>query len=180
MGIVKNALIYLGFVEDELQEEMNSYDDAPRRRSSVGAREARDSFEDDLREPREQRSSRHPREQLESRPRMVSQEPPLASVHPISARQVPMGQVHLVRPASYGDAQEIGDRLRRNLPVIVNLEEAEEDLYKRVVAFASGLVYGLDGHIQKLAKRIYLITPADMLVSSEDKRRLREDSGLAH
>jgi cell division inhibitor SepF len=47
-----------------------------------------------------------------------------------------------------------------------------------VVAFASGLVYGLDGNIQKLAKRVYLVTPADMQVSTEDKRRLTEESSL--
>lgn len=89
-----------------------------------------------------------------------------------------MGQVHIVRPESYGDAQQIGDRMRRGLPVIVNLEEAESELARRIVAFASGLVYGLDGNLQKLSRRIYLITPGEMEVSSEDKRRLAEDTGL--
>lgn len=174
MGIVKNTLIYLGFVEDELQDEIASYED-PSARSGPG-RQSRQPFEPtQVHEPREYREPREPREQRQP---SSAQERQLASVHHLQPRQVPMGQVHIVRPTSYGDAQQIGDRLRSSLPVIVNLEEAEDDLYRRVVAFASGLVYGLDGNIQKLAKRIYLITPVDMQVSSEDKRKLTEDSGL--
>jgi cell division inhibitor SepF len=166
VGIIKNTLIYLGFVEDELQDEIASYDEPPGRRAP--ARTQLQSYE----ESSDDYEARDPgyQEPRREEPRQ------LASVHRLPTR--PVGQVHIVRPTSYGDAQQIGDRLRRSLPVIVNLEEAEDDLYKRVVAFASGLVYGLDGNIQKLAKRIYLITPADMQVSSEDKRRLTEESGL--
>jgi cell division inhibitor SepF len=162
VGIIKNTLIYLGFVEDELQDEIASYDEPAGRRAP--SRTQVQSYDDyETPEPR------HP-EPLREEPRQ------LASVHRLPTR--PVGQVHIVRPTSYGDAQQIGDHLRRSLPVIVNLEEAEDDLYKRVVAFASGLVYGLDGNIQKLAKRIYLITPSDMQVSSEEKRRLTEESSL--
>lgn len=176
MGIIKNTLIYLGFVEDELQEEIASYEDSSPR--SGPARPQRQSVE-----PTEVHDSREYREpmqapQPQARRQSAVQERQLASVHHLQPKQVPMGQVHIVRPTSYGDAQQIGDRLRSSLPVIVNLEEAEDDLFRRVVAFASGLVYGLDGNIQKLAKRIYLVTPVDMQVSSEDKRRLTEDSGL--
>jgi cell division inhibitor SepF len=168
VGIIKNTLIYLGFVEDELQDEIASYDESPGRRAP--ARTQAQSYDDFY----EANDGRTP----EPRHSQARREEPgqLASVHRLPTR--PVGQVHIVRPTSYGDAQQIGDRLRRSLPVIVNLEEAEDDLFKRVVAFASGLVYGLDGNIQKLSKRIYLITPADMQVSSEDKRRLTEDGGL--
>lgn len=176
MGIVKNTLIYLGFVEDGLQDEIASYEDPSARARPAQSRQSLESTE--VHEPRDYREPREPREFRDPRQTASAQERQLASVHHLQPRQVPMGQVHIVRPTSYGDAQQIGDRLRSSLPVIVNLEEAEDDLYRRVVAFASGLVYGLDGNIQKLAKRIYLITPVDMQVSSEDKRRLTEDSGL--
>jgi FtsZ-interacting cell division protein YlmF len=167
VGIIKNTLIYLGFVEDDLQDEMATYEDpsgrrAPSRSQLQSYDESYDSYDTGAPEPRYQEPAHEER--------------PLASVHQLPTRQV--GQVHIVRPTSYGDAQQIGDRLRRSLPVIVNLEGAEDDLYRRVVAFASGLVYGLDGNIQKLAKRIYLVTPADMQVSTEDKRRLTEESSL--
>jgi cell division inhibitor SepF len=168
VGIIKNTLIYLGFVEDELQDDIATYEDPSGRR--VPSRSQPQSYEDEAYDSYDARAA-EPRYQ-----EPAHEERQLASVHHLPTRQV--GQVHIVRPTSYGDAQQIGDRLRRSLPVIVNLEGAEDDLYRRVVAFASGLVYGLDGNIQKLAKRIYLVTPADMQVSSEDKRRLTEESGL--
>ncbi|CAN5879661.1 hypothetical protein BH23ACT12_BH23ACT12_09790 [soil metagenome] len=189
MSFLRNALIYLGFVEDDLQGEIASYGDPEPRRPRV---DTEDRYEPQARafDDRYQAASRSyedPRayedtrtydyegrgEPIEREPRRSEQ---LASVHQLPPRS--MGQVHIVRPESYGDAQQIGDRMRRGLPVIVNLEEAESELARRIVAFASGLVYGLDGNLQKLSRRIYLITPAEMEVSSEDKRRLVEDTGL--
>jgi len=190
VSFVRNALIYLGFVEDDLQGEIASYGDPQPRRN---ARQEQERYDPQVRayderwessssgyeEPRGYENTRayeyeEPREPRQSRgPHSVEQ---MASVHPLAPKA--MGQMHIVRPESYGDAQQIGDRMRRGLPVIVNLEEAEGELARRIVAFASGLVYGLDGNLQKLSRRIYLITPAEMEVSSEDTRRLVEDSGL--
>lgn len=185
MSFLKNALIYLGFVEDDLQGEIASYGDPPPRRAPRPP--AQDRYEPQARafDDRYEAASRSYEdtrtydyegrgEPMEREPRRAEQ---LASVHQLAPPNS-MGQVHIVRPESYGDAQQIGDRMRRGLPVIVNLEEAESELARRIVAFASGLVYGLDGNLQKLSRRIYLITPAEMEVSSEDKRRLAEDTGL--
>jgi cell division inhibitor SepF len=185
VSFLKNALIYLGFVEDDIQGEIASYGEPS------GHRPARQYDDQDRYEPaptrsyedpraydyteREPRQRREPVEQRQMREAPRRSEP-MASVHQFPPRS--MGQVHIVRPESYGDAQQIGDRMRNGLPVIVNLEEAESELARRVVAFASGLVYGLDGNLQKLSRRIYLITPGEMEVSSEDKRRLVEDTGL--
>lgn len=193
MSFLKNALIYLGFVEDDLQGEIASYGDPEGRRTVRPQTE--DRYEPQARafDERYQAASQSYEdtrayedtrtydyegrgEPIEREPRRAEQ---LASVHQLAPPpQRGMGQVHIVRPESYGDAQQIGDRMRRGLPVIVNLEEAESELARRIVAFASGLVYGLDGNLQKLSRRIYLITPAEMEVSSEDKRRLVEDTGL--
>jgi cell division inhibitor SepF len=192
VSFLRNALIYLGFVEDDLQGEIASYGDHP------GRRNASQQFETERLDPNVRayderweagRPYEEPRGYEQTRAydyeeqQPVRQAPPrqqdasqLASVHQFPPRS--MSEVHIVRPESYGDAQQIGDRMRRGLPVIVNLEEAESELARRIVAFASGLVYGLDGNLQKLSRRIYLITPAEMEVSSEDKRRLAEDSGL--
>ena len=92
-------------------------------------------------------------------------------------RQAPtksLGQVHIVEPRAYDDAKEIGDKLRADVPVIMNLQGIEEDLFKRLTAFASGLAYGLEGRVQRLAPRVYLITPANVEVSAEERRRLME------
>lgn len=158
MGVVRNALVYLGFVEDDMTDDMAAYRDHPDRQVPT---------------------QRMPTYRDQPEPSRVQQLAPVRQLHQNPAASPgPVGSVHIVRPESYGDAQQIGDRMRNGLPVIVNLEEAENDLAKRIIAFASGLVYGLDGNLQKLSRRIYLITPGAMEVSSEDHRRLVDDGGL--
>ena len=90
------------------------------------------------------------------------------------SHRIRTGQVHIVEPRAYDDAKEIGDKLRASVPVIMNLQGIEEDLFKRLTAFASGLAYGLEGRVQRLAPRVYLITPANVEVSAEERRRLME------
>ena len=85
----------------------------------------------------------------------------------------PLGQVHIVAPHAYDDAKEIGDKLKSAVPVIMNLQGIEDDTFKRLTAFASGLAYGLGGEVQRLAPRMYLITPANVEVSAEDRQRLK-------
>ena len=70
----------------------------------------------------------------------------------------PYWSVLVVEPGAYADAKEIGDRLRAGWSVIMNLDHAEEDLLKRMVAFASGLAYGVGGGIRTVAPHLYLVT----------------------
>lgn len=83
----------------------------------------------------------------------------------------------VVNPSSFDQAQEVADTFKNNQPVIVNLTGAERDLSRRLIDFASGLCYGLGGHMEKVANQVYLLTPADVTVSAEQRRRLR-DGGL--
>lgn len=86
----------------------------------------------------------------------------------------PMGAVHMVEPRSYDDAQEIGDKIKDEISVIMNLQGIEDNLFIRLTAFAAGLAYGVGGRVQKVASRVYLVTPANVEVSAEDRRRLAE------
>jgi cell division inhibitor SepF len=81
---------------------------------------------------------------------------------------------HIVIPTSFNDAQEIADTFKGSAPVIMNLQEADRDLSRRLIDFASGLCYGLGGAMDRVANSVYLLTPADVEVSAEDKRRLEE------
>jgi cell division inhibitor SepF len=83
-------------------------------------------------------------------------------------------QVHLVTPDSFNDAQEVADRFKRSVPVILNLQTTEGDLAKRLIDFASGLTYALDGGMQKIAEKTFLLTPRNVEVSAEEKARLIE------
>jgi cell division inhibitor SepF len=89
----------------------------------------------------------------------------------------PQVKMHIVEPRSFGEAQMIADKLKGGVPVIMNLSSTDPDLSKRLIDFASGLTYGLDGGLQKVADRVFMLTPANVAVSAEDRRRLR-DKGL--
>jgi cell division inhibitor SepF len=66
---------------------------------------------------------------------------------------------HTVTPKTFQDAQEIADRLKAGVPVIVNLQAADRDLMRRIIDFSSGLTYGLGGEMERTADRVYLLTP---------------------
>ena len=76
-------------------------------------------------------------------------------------------------PTSFDQAQELGDHYKSGTPVILNLQGVERDLTRRMVDFASGLCYGLAGQMDRVAKDVFLLTPADVHVPDEEMRRLK-------
>jgi len=111
------------------------------------------------------------------RPAEVSRanEPPMGSVQAVPA--VPGSKPQLVAPRSFNDAQEVADRFRGGAPVVLNLQETDADLGRRLIDFCSGLCYGLRGQMQRVGDRVFLVVPADVQLSAEDHRLMRE-SGL--
>jgi cell division inhibitor SepF len=83
-------------------------------------------------------------------------------------------QVHLVIPKNFNDAQQIADQFKDAIPVILNLQSADTDLSKRLIDFASGLTYALDGGMQRIADKVFLLTPRNVEVSAEERARLIE------
>ncbi|MHB8895226.1 MAG: cell division protein SepF [Candidatus Geothermincolia bacterium] len=83
-------------------------------------------------------------------------------------------RVHVVEPKSFNDAEQIGAKFKNDTPVIVNLQSIDRDLAKRLIDFVSGLTYGLDGGIQRVAEMVFLLTPANIEVSAEDRKWMRE------
>ncbi len=81
---------------------------------------------------------------------------------------------HIVAPESFDDAQQVADRFKAEQPVILNLQEVDRDLQRRLIDFASGLSYGLGGRMARVATGVYLLTPANVEVSEEEKRKLQE------
>lgn len=102
-------------------------------------------------------------------------EPPMGSVQAVPA--VPGSKPQLVAPRSFNDAQEVADRFRGGAPVILNLQETDAELGRRLIDFCSGLCYGLRGQMQRVGDRVFLVTPADVQLSADDHRLMR-DSGL--
>ena len=89
-------------------------------------------------------------------------------------RAVPSVQVHLVVPRSFNDAQQIADKFKDTIPVILNLQGADQELSKRLIDFTSGLTYALDGGMQRVADKVFLLTPRNVEVSAEERARLIE------
>jgi cell division inhibitor SepF len=83
-------------------------------------------------------------------------------------------QVHLVVPKSFNDAQQVADQFKDAVPVILNLQSTDTDLSKRLIDFASGLTYALDGGMQRIADKVFLLTPRNVEVSAEERARLIE------
>jgi cell division inhibitor SepF len=83
-------------------------------------------------------------------------------------------RVHFVAPRSFNDVQDVGDRFKESIPVILNLQGTDTDLSKRLIDFSSGLTYALDGGMQKIADKVFLLTPRNVEVSAEEQARLVE------
>ncbi len=83
-------------------------------------------------------------------------------------------RVHLVVPKSFNDAQQIADKFKDSIPVILNLQNSETELSKRLIDFASGLTYALDGGMQRIADKVFMLTPRNVEISAEERARLIE------
>src|SRR3979409_1013594 len=100
----------------------------------------------------------------------ASQRAPVVRAIPANTSVKP----HVVSPASFNEAQEVADKYKGNVPVIINLQNVDRDLSRRLIDFASGLCYGLGGSMEKVAHQVYLLTPSNVEVSPEERRRLQE------
>ncbi len=87
-------------------------------------------------------------------------------------------KVHLVLPRSFNDAQQIADKFKHSIPVILNLQSADAELSKRLIDFASGLTYALDGGMQRVADKVFLLTPRNVEVSAEQRAQMLERGGF--
>ena len=162
------ALVYFGLAEerDPYVEEDDAYEpeaeleDRYRERPNVrrlGSRRRRDEFDDIFAD-----------DDVPARPTAQ-----LRSVRPGGNGRSDV-RVHLVIPKSFNDAQQIADKFKENIPVVLNLQGIESDLSKRLIDFASGLTYALDGGMQRIADKVFLLTPQNVEVSAEERARLVE------
>ena len=152
-------------------------------------REYYDEEEPEAREPERELESRYSERpnvrRLSSRRRrdeiddIFADDPPASERRTTVLRPVENGgrggvQVHLVIPKNFNDAQQVADQFKDSIPVILNLQGTDTDLSKRLIDFASGLTYALDGGMQRIADKVFLLTPRNVEVSAEERARLIE------
>jgi len=157
--------VYFGIADDEEyddettvapQEELErSYKERPNVRKLESARGRSEYDEIFAEEPR----------------RRGSAPPVVRAIEPARPSRV---EVHLVIPRSFNDAQQVADKFKVDVPVILNLQGADTDLAKRLIDFCSGLTYAFDGGMQRIGDKIFLLTPRNVEVSAEERARLIE------
>ncbi len=162
------VMVYFGISEDE------EYDDEE---TLAPSDELERSYQD---RPNVRKLSRSARGRQAEYDDIFADEPPArqqraaAVVRPIEAPRPQRVEVHLVIPKNFNDAQQIADKFKVDIPVIVNLQGSDTDLSKRLIDFSSGLTYALDGGMQRVADKVFLLTPRNVEVSAEERARLIE------
>ena len=160
-GAMHKMAVYLGLVEDEvayedgfesLEEDFNGYVEeeaggAQAARSPVPPARAAYAVDADLTE----------------------------SAPPAPVRQTAdLTRITTLHPRTYNEARTIGEHFREGTPVIMNLSEMVDSDAKRLVDFAAGLIFGLRGSIDRVTNRVFLLSPASIEVTAEDKARIAE------
>jgi cell division inhibitor SepF len=181
----RRAMTYLGLGPDE---EYEDYDDLEPAREPVTDR-ARSNARTAVPSRRVPEPEPEPSDvayvgsvrRLEAQP--LEPTPGIGAVTPASQKRAPVvraipnsmsAKPHVVSPASFNEAQEVADKYKGNVPVIMNLQDVDRDLSRRLIDFASGLCYGVGGSMEKVAHQVYLLTPSNVEVSPEERRRLQE------
>jgi cell division inhibitor SepF len=93
---------------------------------------------------------------------------------PVPSRQVELARITTLHPRTYNEARTIGEHFREGTPVIMNLTEMVDSDARRLVDFAAGLIFGLRGSIDKVTNKVFLLSPANVEVTAEDKARIAE------
>jgi cell division inhibitor SepF len=160
---MRKMAVYLGLVEDERQYD-DQYGD------EYGADDEYDEYGPEPAEPQE-RPEAHPAQQAANgydngrAAREVVIAPP---------QTTDLTRITTLHPRTYNEARTIGEHFRDGTPVIMNLTEMVDSDARRLVDFAAGLIFGLHGSIDRVTNKVFLLSPANVEVTAEDKARFAE------
>ena len=152
-GAIHKMAVYLGLVEDDRQ-----YDDGY------------DGYEDEYAEYDDEAAGPNGRA---GQPEGAA----VDSTRPAGAPQpqpTDLARITTLHPRTYNEARTIGEHFREGIPVIMNLTEMVDSDAKRLVDFAAGLIFGLRGSIERVTNKVFLLSPANIEVTAEDKARIAE------
>jgi len=91
-----------------------------------------------------------------------------------AAQPFELSRITTLHPRTYNEARVIGENFRDGVPVIMNLSEMDDTDAKRLVDFAAGLVFAVRGSIERVTNKVFLLSPPNVAVATEDKRRIAE------
>jgi cell division inhibitor SepF len=173
-------------VEDDYRrgyadDDYDAYDEPPARSRGGRYRDVDDTYD----EPVPRARSRSVVADVRPEPAVhgalaVDRQPePVARLRPVTepvrpAVRDPLSRITTLHPTSYAEARAIGEHYREGIPVIMNLTEMENADAKRLVDFAAGLAFALRGSMDKVTNKVFLLSPPDVDVTAEDRRRIAE------
>jgi cell division inhibitor SepF len=164
-GTMHKMAVYLGLVEDDPRYD-DGYDSYEEYEEEYGEQA----------EPAEPEADRAvPRARSEFLMDPAPPAAPRASTHvPGPTHATDLARITTLHPRTYNEARTIGEHFREGTPVIMNLTEMVDSDAKRLVDFAAGLIFGLHGSIDRVTNRVFLLCPANVEVTAEDKARIAE------
>ncbi len=170
MSIMRKAMVFLGLSDDE-------FDDYGRAANAPVPEGGQVQRQATLPDYSRGTSTIRPLARTEvPQPAVAATRPTV--IRPAEPREVHIPQtnarVHVIEPIDFGDAQEIGDRLKEGRPVLLALAEVDPALGRRLIDFCSGTTYAIGGSMERAAKNVFLLIPQGVEVSQEEKQRLRE------
>ena len=153
-GGMRKMAVYLGLVENEDQyDDYESYD----------------------REHDERTRQLHAvRDDEPTSSGLASSAPAATPAQAAVARAASPSRITTLHPRTYNDARAIGEQFRDGTPVIMNLSEMDDGDAKRIVDFAAGLSFGLHGTIERVTQKVFLLSPADVVVTAEEKAQMAQ------
>ncbi|GAB2818196.1 hypothetical protein GCM10022221_15080 [Actinocorallia aurea] len=153
---MRKMAVYLGLVEDDRYD----YDDY-----------------EDYEESEAPEAAAVPRRRLpveDDATAQLASEPPAPTQERTRAPEPDLTRITTLHPRTYNEARLIGEHFREGTPVIMNLTEMVDSDAKRLVDFAAGLIFGLHGSIERVTNKVFLLSPANVEVTAEDKARMAE------
>ena len=162
-GAMRRIGEYLGLLEDtryDEYDEQDAYVDDP----------ARAERREQQRVPAQAGAPRRPAPVADLSERRRDQAAPGAPAGIVAE----LSRITTLHPRTYNEARTIGENFREGTPVIMNLSEMDDADAKRLVDFAAGLVFATRGTIERVTNKVFLLSPANVSVAAEDKRRIAE------
>ncbi|NEE03100.1 cell division protein SepF [Phytoactinopolyspora halotolerans] len=171
---MRKVAVYLGLVEDRDRyddEYDDEYDEPYEGDYEDELVDAHEPPEPERLPERRERDREHPREHTATVSSLADRRPAAGQRRATATREARITTLH---PRTYNEARVLGEHFRDGIPVIMNLSEMDDVDAKRLVDFAAGLIFGLRGSIDRITAKVFLLTPADVQVTAEDKARIAD------
>ena len=165
-GAMRKAMVYLGLVEEDDRYEYDEYGDGYE--GEADGYDQRGDHHDGGRSTHRTAGATALREERHGAVATMPER------RPSLTQSRAFDRITTIHPRTYNEAKQIGESFRESTPVIMNLSDMDDSDAKRLVDFAAGLVFGLRGTIERVTNKVFLLSPADVTVTAEDKARIAE------